>query len=214
MQNEDRGWEYIKAVLFKGNLPVAGWLPTDPPGHSRYNLISLLTWKNINLLNLTKIHLPKHPSPVSLSHLEPCFSSSPSCWSRVCHQRRGGSGWLSTGWQEERFFWSILWFSKKDYSYQSFYQYSTFLSFSTRSKRSSTRQNEASQNLLTRNWEYFTPSRTFTKTFLKICTLRCNHCFPDACFIGWPFLNFFISSRWVNMDLVLSYKNWENTDYN
>ena len=103
----------IKEVLFKGNLPVAGWLPTDPPGHSRYNLISLLASKNINLLNLTKIHLLKHPSPVSLSHLEPCFSSSPSCWSRVCHQRRGGSGWLSTGWQEKKLFWSIIQFFKK-----------------------------------------------------------------------------------------------------
>ena len=82
----------IKEVLFKGSLPVAGWLPTDPQGHSRYNLISLLPWKNINLLNLTKIHPPKQPSPVSRPRLEHCFSSSPSCWSRVCHQRRGGSG--------------------------------------------------------------------------------------------------------------------------
>ena len=50
----------IKEVLFKGNLPVAGWLPTDPPGHSRYNLISLLTWKNINLLRLIRKNI--HPN--------------------------------------------------------------------------------------------------------------------------------------------------------
>ena len=61
----------------------------------------------------TKKHPPKHPSPVPCPDLQPCFSSPPSCWSRVCHQRRGGSGWLSTGWQEKKLFWSIIQFFKK-----------------------------------------------------------------------------------------------------
>ena len=50
----------IKEVLFKGNLPVAGWLPTDPPVHSRYKFISFLTWKNINLLKLIRKNI--HPN--------------------------------------------------------------------------------------------------------------------------------------------------------
>ena len=50
-------------------------------------------------------------------------------------------------------------FLKKDYSYQTFYQYSTFLSFSTRSKRSSTRRKEASQNLPTRKRDKLIPSK-------------------------------------------------------
>ena len=47
---------------------------------------------------------------------------------------------------------------------------------------------------------------------LSWATLRCNICFPDVCFIGWPYLNFFILFRWLNLDLVLIYKDLENTD--